>query len=141
MSAICLLDSMSRMRILLCMFLCLNAFGAREHWVATWGTAQQLYRGAPPPQTGPAPAPRPPDPARRFGIPAPLQSVNDQTIHMTVRTSIGGSRARVRLQNALGAGTVVFGSVTIADHPVTFSGKSAATLYAGATLVRSEEPT
>ena len=117
------------------MLFCLNAFGQKEHWVATWAASQQLYRAPAPPVANPPRPPNPPDPARRFGIPAPLESVSNQTINMTVRTSIGGSRVRVRLESALGSGTVVFGSATIANHPLTFSGKPGAALYAGATLV------
>lgn len=123
------------MRILLCMLLCLNAFGQKEHWVATWAASQQLYRAPAPARPNPPRPPNPPDPARRFGIPAPLASVSNQTIHMTVRTSIGGNRARVRLESALGSGTVVFGSAAIGEHALTFGGKPGATLYAGATLV------
>ena len=116
------------------MLFCLNAFGQRQHWVATWAASQQLYR-APAPPANPPRRPNAPDPARRFGIPAPLLSVGNQTIHMTVRTSIGGSRVRVRLESALGSGTVMFGSATIGGRALTFSGDPGATLYAGATLV------
>ncbi|MDE3198527.1 MAG: SGNH/GDSL hydrolase family protein [Acidobacteriota bacterium] len=103
--------------------------------MATWAASQQLYRAPAPPPSNPPRRPNPPDPARRFGIPAPLESVNNQTIQMTVRTSIGGNRVRVRLESALGSGAVVFGSAAIGGKPLTFSGRPEATLYAGATLV------
>ncbi|MES1260579.1 MAG: SGNH/GDSL hydrolase family protein, partial [Acidobacteriota bacterium] len=123
--------------------------------VATWGTAQQLYRAnvtgrgatAPAPPAPAAPAPRPAGPARRFGIPPALASVNNQTIRMIARISVPGRRVRVRLQNALGSSTVNFDAAHIAlrgkdsgvvagsDRALTFSGKPAATLYAGGTLV------
>ena len=126
------------MRVLIVgLLLCGNAFGQTEHWVAAWGTSQQLYRSGVPPTPRP---PSPPNPARRFGIPAPLESLNNQTVKMIARTSIGGKSVRVRLESALGGGTVMFGSASIgiidgASHPLTFSGKPSATLYAGATLV------
>src|SRR5215213_487072 len=59
--------------------------GADEHWVATWGTALTLYQ-TPPPAAPPAPVPSTPPaastpssgPARRFGIPTPLDGLRDQ---------------------------------------------------------------
>jgi lysophospholipase L1-like esterase len=66
---------------------------------------------------------------------------------MIARASIGGQRVRVRLESALGSGTVQFGAAHIAlrakdsgivagsDRALTFSGQAAATLYAGGTLV------
>ncbi|MDP9170581.1 MAG: SGNH/GDSL hydrolase family protein [Acidobacteriota bacterium] len=123
-----------------------------EHWVATWATAQQLYRagggrGAAAPAAPTAP-PRPATgPQRRFGIPAPLVAVNNETIRMIAHTSIGGRSVRIRLQNALGAGTVSIGAAHIAirdkdsaivkgtDRELTFSGKPTALLYAGETLI------
>jgi lysophospholipase L1-like esterase len=127
---------------------------AAEHWVAAWGTAQQLYR-APAGGRGPAtPAPAPPrvttppkGPTRRFPVPPALAEVHNQTIRMIARTSIGGHRVRIRLENALGAGSVTFGAAHIAlrakdsaiqqgtDHTLTFSGKPGAILYAGGTLL------
>ena len=119
------------------LLLCTSALAQTDHWVATWGTSQQLYRSGVPPTARP---PSPPTPARRFGIPAPLQSLNQQTVRMIARTTLGGRSVRVRLESALGSGTVVFGASHISvvggtEHPLTFSGKDSATLYAGATLV------
>ena len=52
------------MRVLIVgLLLCGNAFGQTEHWVAAWGTSQQLYRSGVPPTPRP---PSPPNPARRF---------------------------------------------------------------------------
>src|SRR3954468_5997775 len=137
-----------------------------EHWVATWGTAQQLFRApaagrgqppaAPPAQTpapaspssvvAPAPA-SPPGaqggggPQRRFGIPPSLPGLKTQTVRMVLRASIGGSRVRVRLFNALGANTVTIGSAHIGirangaaiapgtDRTLTFSGQPTAKIY------------
>jgi lysophospholipase L1-like esterase len=73
--------------------------------------------------------------------------LNNQTIRMIARTSIGGHKVRVRLESALGGGTVTFGAAHIAlrmkesgivagsDRALTFSGKPGAILYAGGTLV------
>src|SRR5260370_34556228 len=54
---------------------------SHEHWVATWTTAQPLIRQPP--------GPRPPA----------QQGFHNQTVRMIVRTSIGGSRLRVKLSN------------------------------------------
>ena len=133
------------------------------HWVATWGTAQQLLRlqgggrgaGGRGPQGPAAQNPSPPVPAaapgrgpqRRFGIPPALSGVTNQTVRMIVRTSIGGQTVRVRLSSALGGTSVALGAARIAiraagsaivpgsDRVLTFSGKPAATLYAGELLV------
>lgn len=121
------------------------------HWVATWGTAQQFAvtggvaggRGASGPVTGLVPAQQPAPlpagtPQRRFPIPPTLLGLNNQTVRMTVRTSIGGSRIRVRLANAVGGASVALGAAHIAlgsvDRALTFSGKPTATIYAGQTL-------
>src|SRR5436189_4911892 len=68
-----------------------------QHWVATWGTAQLAYRApvqpapaTPPPAAAPTPAPAPGTPQRRFGIPQAIPGLDNQTIRMIVRTSIGG---------------------------------------------------
>ena len=130
---------------------------AGQHWVATWGTAQQAYRSAAPagrgtpppaPATPPPPAPAPTGPQRRFGIPATLPGLNNQSVRMIVRTSIGGSQVRIRLSQAFGAPAVTVGAAHIAmrsagagiaagtDRPITFSGQPSAVIYAGQTVVR-----
>jgi lysophospholipase L1-like esterase len=110
----------------------------QSHWVATWATAQELYRRPPPP---PAPAGAA-APARR----APF-TVENQTVRMIVRTSIGGERARVRLASAFGAPTVVVGAAHVAvrasgsatvpgtDRALTFGGKPSVTLMPGAVVL------
>ena len=152
-----------------------QAPAAGEHWVATWGTAQQLFR-APFSRTRPAACraqrcdgsphrrsrrlrprqrlllsrhPR----RRRAGEALSADSESrrrsrvEQTVRMIVRTSIGGSRVRVRLFNALGASSIALGSAHIAvrakdaavvpgtDRVLTFSGKPTATMYAGQILI------
>ncbi|HVW07643.1 MAG TPA: SGNH/GDSL hydrolase family protein [Bryobacteraceae bacterium] len=131
-----------------------------EHWVATWGTAEQMVanggaggRGASGrPTTGIIPTQQPPAPApgkpgRRFPIPPTLAGIDNQTVRMIIRSSMGGSRVRVRLSNAAGGSSVMLGAAHIAlrakdsaivagsDHALTFSGKPTATIYAGQVLV------
>ena len=112
-----------------------QAAGAREHWIATWGTAQQLVRlpggrGGPPPPASPgttptgtppppaaAPAAPPPGtPARRFAAPVEIASISDQTVRMIVRTSVGGRRARIRISNAFGSTALAIGAAHIAQR-------------------------
>ncbi len=133
-------------RMVLCIgFLLILPLAAQvgsEHWVATWGTSQQLYT------TGPrVPGPSTPNPQRRFGIPAPLASISNQTVRMIAQTSLGGERVRIRLQNAFGMPAVAIGAVHIAlrssesgivagtDRVLTFSGQTTALLYGGETLI------
>ncbi len=135
-----------------------------QRWISTWGTAQQQARivaaqpaaalpvtaggrGQAAPAAAPVPPPAPGAPARRFGVPPPLANVTDQTIRMIVRTSVGGTRVRVRLSNAFGAATVSIGAAHVAlrrsessivpgsDRALTFSGKPFASMYAGQTLL------
>lgn len=110
-----------------------------ERWVATWGTAQELYRRPPPPpQAGQA------APAQQGQGPV---EITDQTVRMVVRTSLGGSTARLRLVNAFGAPTVVLGAARVAlraagsatvagtDRAVTFGGESSVVLHPGMIVV------
>ncbi len=130
--------------------------GGTEHWVATWGTAQLTYRASGRGAAAAAPRPTPPPaaspaqvagPARRFPIPPSLPGLDNQTVRMIVRTSIGGDTVRVRLANAYGSNAVRIGAAHIAvvakdsavaagtDHVLTFSGQPSAMLYAGQVLV------
>lgn len=131
-----------------------------EPWVATWATAEQLAvtggRGAAAASgriVGIVPTPPPPPPGtpqRRFPIPPTLAGLNNQTVRMMARASLGGNRIRVRISNAVGGAAVTLGSAHIAlsakspdtsaiqpatDRPLTFSGKPSATIYAGQVLV------
>ena len=147
---------MTVMRCLLLIAAALPAL-AQQHWVATWGTAQQQYRAAgrgapaaPPPAAAPAlppPAAKPGAPGRRFPVPRALPTVHNQTVRMLVRTSLGGKKLRVRFSNALGAPALEIGAAHIAihdkgsaivpatDRTLTFSRKPTATVYAGQVLV------
>src|SRR5262245_59041292 len=118
-----------------------------DHWVATWGTAQTLWRApvaappvqpaTPPPAPAPTPPPSPGVPARRFGIPPALPGLENQTIRMIARSSIGGTRVRVRLTNAFGSFALKVGAARLAlrdkgsaivpasDRTLTFGGRGA----------------
>jgi len=83
---------------------------AQEHWVATWGASPQVFR-----PLGPAPAPgrqgqaAPP-------VPRAITSLNNQTVRMVVRTSLGGERLRLEFSNAYGTAPLVLGAAHVALH-------------------------
>jgi lysophospholipase L1-like esterase len=116
---------------------------AEDHWVATWAASPQTPRfsfprlPAPPPapasaQTAPSSQGNPPPPPPLF---PPPPAINNQTVRMIVRTSIGGHRVRIELSNAFGSSALPVGSAHIAlrdkesaivpasDRPLTFGGK------------------
>ena len=105
----------------------------KEHWVATWTTAQLLARDQPPP------APRPQASGAR--------GYNNQTVRMIVRTSIGGRRLRVKLASAFGSAPVAVGAAHIAirakeseiapgtDRTLTFNGKPSCTIGPGMVIL------
>jgi lysophospholipase L1-like esterase len=117
----------------------------QEHWVATWATAQTLIRQAParpaatPAESPTAPATTPQEIAAR--------GLNNQTVRMMVRTSIGGRRLRVRLSNAFGGAPVVLGVAHLAirakdsgivpdsDRSLSFNGKPGCTIAPGVVLL------
>ncbi len=117
----------------------LSLFG-QEHWVATWAASPQQFRPLAPPAPG------------RQGQAAPaapraITSFNNETVRMTVRTSIGGSRLRVQFSNAYGTAPLTIGAAHIAlhgkdsaivdgsDRALTFNGKPKATIPPGALLL------
>jgi len=85
---------------------------AREHWVATWATAQQLAavnfggRGGPPRGT------------RRDGpeVSNLPDTFSDQTVRMVARVALGGRRVRVELSNMAGAKPLEIGAAHIGVH-------------------------
>ncbi len=121
-----------------------------EHWVPTGGTAQQLVATTSPfrPANAPATTPPPPAPAPST-TPPPFRvtTLNNQTVRMILRTSIGGRRVRVKLSNAFGLAAVTIGSVHVArrgmdvgiaagtDRALTFGGKSSFTVMSGVVVV------
>jgi lysophospholipase L1-like esterase len=104
---------------------------AQEHWVPTWTTAQLLAR-TPPPANANA---------------NPPAGYSNQTIRMVVRTSIAGSRVRVKLSNAFGSAPVTIGAAHIAlrakesaiapgsDRALAFNGKPGAVVGPGVVLL------
>jgi lysophospholipase L1-like esterase len=102
------------MKTFLLTLLCTFALAAQTpphgfHWVATWTTAQQIVRrdlltppGVPIPQ---------PQPAR---FPRVIDTLNNQTVRMIARSSVGGRGVRIQLSNAFGNKTVEVGGANIA---------------------------
>jgi lysophospholipase L1-like esterase len=120
--------------LLVLVFTCIQAQQkGREHWVATWTTAEQLAR---PPAAPPAAAQLPG--ARGF---------NHQTVRMIARTSIGGRRLRVVLSNAFGSQPLEVGAAHIAirakdseivagsDRALSFNGKPGCTVGPGMVIL------
>ncbi len=128
-----------------------------ERWVGTWATAEVGRPQNPvPPVPGPAlppfmvntrcgapPAPAVVPPPGQTFAPQPYLHFTNQTLRQVVRTSIGGTRARVVLTNAYGTGTVTVGAAHIAvrdkdsaiqgsGRPLTFSGRPSITIPANA---------
>jgi lysophospholipase L1-like esterase len=113
----------------------------REHWVATWTTAQLLARTPPAPTAAATPQAAPaqqPVGARGFG---------NQTVRMMVRASIGGRRLRVKLSNSFGSAPLVVGAAHIAirskdsgivaesDRALSFGGKHGCTIGPGMVIL------
>jgi lysophospholipase L1-like esterase len=112
-----------------------------EHWIATWSTAGVGRPQVPPvaPTVAGAPA--------QTAQPAPFLHFDNQTLRQIVRTSVGGSRARIVLSNVFGTAPVTIGAAHIAlrdkessivaasDRVLTFGGRSTMTIPAGATLL------
>jgi hypothetical protein len=132
-----------------------------ERWVCTWATAQQLapmtFPGVGPGRSG-QPAQAPPrqgsapqqKPAGRSNSPIMFEmpsSLEDQTVRMIVRTSLGGRQIRINLSNALGYSLVQIGSAHIAFHKadggivpgtdrvITFNGKPSCVLLPGVLMI------
>ncbi len=95
-----------------------------EGWCATWGCAP----AGPPPASG-------------------TMHFSGQTIRLIVRTSIGGTRVRVRLSNEMGSAPLTIGAAQIgrrnsgvavvagSNFPLTFSGRTSVTIPAGSPML------
>jgi lysophospholipase L1-like esterase len=106
--------------------LALPAQAAGSCWTASWATALQV-------------------PEPRNALPA--EDLHDATLRQVVRTSIGGPQIRLRLSNLFGTEPHVVEAVRIAPstdpasartgtgRPVTFAGRPAVTIPAGADYV------
>jgi len=117
----------------------------QDRWVATWATAQALVRPAPARPAAPtadattSPAATPQEIGAR--------GLNNQTVRMMVRTSIGGHRLRVRLSNAFGSAAIVLATAHLAirakdsgivpdsDRSLSFNGKPGGTIAPGVVLL------
>jgi lysophospholipase L1-like esterase len=126
-----------------------NPAAAQEHWVSTWATSPQA-RAIPParPQPPPAAATQAPQaPAPAAPRAAPISHLENQTVRMTVHSSVGGRRVRVELSNAFGAAPLAIGAAHIAirskdsaivpasDRALSFSGKPSCSIPPGALMV------
>lgn len=116
------------------------------HWVSTWATSLELA----PTQMETPKVPSgvvAPDFSKMKppGLPVPA-NLSDQTVRMIAHVSIGGTRLRVQLSNAIGRRAVTLNEVRIAprltgssvdagrSHLLTFGGKTAVTLPPGALI-------
>jgi lysophospholipase L1-like esterase len=111
-----------------------------DRWVTTWATAQQLA----PTRVAFGGRDQPPPPPPQAHIPPTLE---DQTIRMIARTSIGGNRVRVRLSNALEKAPLRVGAAHIAlrrdgsaivsasDRTLTFGGRASTVVPPGTVVV------
>jgi len=139
------------------------------NWIPTWTTAQQMMRQpTPPPAAAPATVPAAATPAASPATPTaaapsqppaatakppappplpPLQTLKNQTIRMTLRTSIGGKRVRVKLSNSFNGTPVELGAAHLAirstgasivagsDRTLTFAGQPTVTMMPGVVIV------
>ena len=124
---------------------------AQDRWVSAWGTAQQLAP-TPPPRLPPRdadkdapapPAPPPPPPQ----IPPTPATLEDQTVRMTVRPTIGGGTVRLQFSNAMGGEPLTIGRARLAkstggsatapgsDRPLSFGGRPAVVIQPGAVAI------
>ncbi|GIF05311.1 SGNH/GDSL hydrolase family protein [Actinoplanes siamensis] len=85
--------------------------GREKRWIATWAAV---------PTTIP---------------PAPPLVLEDQTVRQTVHVGVGGSQLRIRLTNEFGETPLRIGEVRVARRRVTFGGRTAVTVPAGAPIV------
>ena len=135
-----------RIRITLLVFLIavgqtLFAQRGAEHWVGTWATAEVGRPHTPPAPLAAAPGPPPP------AAPAAFVQFNNQTLRQIVRTSIGGSRARIILSNVFGSAPLSIGAAHIAlrdkdsaivpqsDRALAFTGNPSVTIPPGALML------
>ena len=109
---------------------------AQGRWVGTWATGPlALDPPAAEARTGAAAAPEPGAPVR----------LRNQTIRQFVRTSIGGSQARVALTNLFGTEPLAVGAAHVARRAagaaiaggahLTFRGHPSVTIQAGSTVL------
>jgi lysophospholipase L1-like esterase len=116
---------------------------AQDQWIATWAASPQsprlVFPRLPTPPPSPSAQPGQPNPPAPPVFPVP-PTINNQTVRMVVRTSIGGRRVRIELSNAFGTTPLVVGAAHLAlrqkesaivqgsDRPLTFSGMQSFTI-------------
>ena len=115
---------------------------AGEHWISTWATAQQLT-----PMVNPAWVKAPPKANERSPILPLPERLENQTVRMVVRTTVGGPQVRLQLSNALGYEPITIAATHIAledkgssivsgsDRAVTFGGQGRVKIPPGALIV------
>ena len=84
-----------------------------DHWVGTWMVAH-IGRPQNPPAPPAPPAAAPGTTTAPPAAPPAFMHFNNQTLRQIVRTSIGGTRARVVLSNAFGTAPLTVGAAHIA---------------------------
>jgi lysophospholipase L1-like esterase len=109
---------------------------ASDHWVGTWATAVVARLPVPPQGQG-----------QQQPAPPPPLNVSNQTLRQIVHTSVGGERVRVVFSNTFGTAPLPVGAARVAlrakdaaivpssARALTFSGRSATTIPAGAAVV------
>jgi len=117
---------MKSLPILVALLLAMPAAAAApDHWVASWGSAQQV-----------------PEPHNLL----PAADMQDATLRQVVRLSVGGTRLRVRFSNAFGTEAVVIDAAHVArsadkasarivpgsDRTLTFDGRPTISIPPGA---------
>jgi len=124
-----------------------RAAGPQARWIPTWiASPESAVIVLPGFSRRPAGAGNSAPASNRPLFPPP-PPVENQTIRMIVRTSVGGSAVRVQLSNAFGPAPLPIGAVHIAlqdkgssivpssDHPLTFSGQSSIVIPKGAEVI------
>lgn len=119
---------------------CSYAEGAQRRWIPTWIASPEsavIVLPGLPHRAGQASRPL-------FPPPPPVEN---QTVRMIVRTSVGGSQVRVQLSNAFGPAPLHVGAAHIAlsakgseivassDHALTFGGQPSIVIPAGAEVL------
>jgi lysophospholipase L1-like esterase len=120
-------DLLITIALLICRGAVAQSSRTNSHWVSDWSTAVQApadYPGAP-----------------------PLLTVENQTVRMVVRPTLGGDRLRVRLSNEYGTSALKIGAAHIAvlrqgvaivpdsDRTLTFGGQASVSIPAGAPML------
>lgn len=99
-----------------------------NHWIAAWGTAQQLATAVEADGGPEMPDEAPPD----FGTTP--ETVSAQTVRMVARSTVGGTAVRVALSNSFGHAPVRIGAAFLDGTQLTFSDRPEVVLPTGAQI-------